>query len=198
MPRSIRSRSSSEETSPRRTHKKHGRSRRHRRVSEQRRSRSRSRESSVKQALSAIVSRLNAIEEYTASRSLTPVPPNRAITPQRDYRDDDVLLMSMTVADGTILLREVLETLTQAGFSINLRKCSFLTTEVEYLGRIISHGQVRPNPNKIEALTNTPVPSNVKQVRQFLGLAGYFRRYIEGYATKTASISRLTKKKQPL
>lgn len=107
---------------------------------------------------------------------------------------DDVLLVSETIADGIKLLREVLKTLTEAGFSVNLRKCSFLTSEVEYLGRIISHGQVRPSQHKIVALVNSPAPGNVKQVRQFLGLAGYFRRYIKGYATKTASISRLTKK----
>lgn len=107
---------------------------------------------------------------------------------------DDVLILSLTIDDGIILLSDVLKTLTEAGFSINVRKCSFLTTNVEYLGRVISHGQVRPSPHKIEALINSPIPCNVRQVRQFLGLAGYFRRYIEGYATKTACISRLTKK----
>lgn len=107
---------------------------------------------------------------------------------------DDVLLMSSTVDEGVSLLREVLTTLTQAGFSINLRKCVFLTTEIEYLGRIISQGQVRPSPHKIQALVDSPAPENVKQVRQFLGLAGYFRKYIEGYATKTFCIAQLTKK----
>lgn len=106
---------------------------------------------------------------------------------------DDVLLMSPTVHEGIELLREVLTTLTEAGFSINLRKCTFLTTEVEYLGRIISQGQVRPSPHKITALVNSPAPRSVKQVRQFLGLAGYFRKYIKGYATKTLCISQLLK-----
>lgn len=107
---------------------------------------------------------------------------------------DDVLLMSETITEGITLLREVFKTLTDAGFSINLQKCSFLTSQVEYLGRVISHGQVRPSPGKVAALVSSPAPSNVKQVRQFLGLAGYFRRYIEGYASKTVSISRLLKK----
>ncbi|KAJ0175949.1 hypothetical protein K1T71_008123 [Dendrolimus kikuchii] len=107
---------------------------------------------------------------------------------------DDVLILSSTVDDGITLLHNVLRTLTKAGFSVNVRKCFFLTTEIEYLGRVISHGQVRPSPHKIKALVNAPIPSNVKQVRQFLGLAGYFRRYIEGYATKTACISHLIKK----
>lgn len=107
---------------------------------------------------------------------------------------DDVLLMSSEVDEGIELLRNVLKTLSESGFSINLSKCSFLTTQVEYLGRVISQGQVQPSPRKVEALVNSPVPGNVKQVRQFLGLAGYFRRYIEGYSTKTACIAHLTKK----
>lgn len=78
--------------------------------------------------------------------------------------------------------------------SINLRKCSFLITEVEYLGRVVSKGQVRPSPRKVEALALTLPPENVKQVRQFLGLAGYFRRYNKDYATKTAPIAHLTRK----
>lgn len=53
---------------------------------------------------------------------------------------------------------------------------------------------MRPSPHKIKALVDSPVPENVKQVRQFLGLAGYFRKYIEGYASKTFCISQLTKK----
>lgn len=91
-------------------------------------------------------------------------------------------------------MRKVLRTLTIAGFSINLGKYSFLVTEVEYLGRLITQGQVRPSPRKVEALVNTLPPENVKQVRQFLGLAGYFRKYIKDYATKTAPIALLTHK----
>lgn len=107
---------------------------------------------------------------------------------------DDVLLMSSTVREGIDLLREVLTTLTSAGFSVNIKKCAFLTEEVEYLGRVIRRGQVRPSPSKIKALVDSPAPKTVKQVRQFLGLAGYFRRYIKGYAVKTRCISQLTKK----
>lgn len=77
---------------------------------------------------------------------------------------DGVLLMSTTVEKGINLLREVLTVLTQAGFSINLRKCVFLTTEIEYLSRIVKQGQVRPSPHNIKALLNAPPSSNVKQL----------------------------------
>ncbi|CAF4891444.1 unnamed protein product [Pieris macdunnoughi] len=75
-----------------------------------------------------------------------------------------------------------------------MKKFSFLNTEVEYLGRTITNGEVRPSKSKIAALINSPEPKNVRQVRQFLGLAGYFRKYVENYAFKTTCISRLTKK----
>lgn len=107
---------------------------------------------------------------------------------------DDVLIPTMTIEEGFNILREVLQALTAAGFSINLKKCTFLSTEIEYLGRNISNGQVRPSKYKVKALIESPVPRNVKQVRQFLGLAGYFRRYIPGYATKIACIANLTRK----
>lgn len=107
---------------------------------------------------------------------------------------DDILILSQTTDEGIETLRQVMLVLTSAGFSINIRKCKFLTTEIEYLGRVISRGQVRPSPRKIEAIVNAPTPSNLKKVRQFLGLAGHFRRYIAGDALKTACIAHLTRK----
>lgn len=110
---------------------------------------------------------------------------------------DDVLIMSETTDEGLTILHEVLSTLTNAGFSINLKKCSFLMTKVEYLGRTISQGQVQPSKQKVKALAESPVPKNVKQIRQFLGLAGYFRKYIAGFSSKIACIAHLTKKNVP-
>lgn len=106
---------------------------------------------------------------------------------------DDVLILANSIDEALENLREVLLTLTSAGFSINLKKSTFVATEVEYLGRIISQGQVKPSEHKIKALVDSPVPTNVKQVRQLLGLAGYFRRYIPSYASKTAPIAKLTR-----
>ncbi|CAG4935168.1 unnamed protein product [Parnassius apollo] len=107
---------------------------------------------------------------------------------------DDVLILSRTIDLDFDLLHQVLTALTEAGFSVNLKKCSFLTEEIEYLGRKISQGQVRPSPNKVKALVESPEPKNVKQVRQFLGLANYFRRYIPNFAQKSTCITALTKK----
>lgn len=77
---------------------------------------------------------------------------------------------------------------------MNYEKCVFFATETEYLGVLISEGSVRPSPRKITALTQVPPPSDVKGVRQFMGLAGYFRRFIKGFSQLTAPISALLRK----
>jgi hypothetical protein len=110
---------------------------------------------------------------------------------------DDCLIIHESIEEGLRTLNEVLATLTKAGFSINLKKCSFMCTKIEYLGRVISNGEVRPSRTKIQALANAPPPQNVKQIRQFLGLAGYFRKYIANYSAKTSCIARLTRKDVP-
>lgn len=89
-----------------------------------------------------------------------------------------VFLVSNAVKDGNLLVNKVLQKLKESGFSINTKKCFFLNTVVEYLGLQFSGGQVSPSGRKIEPLSNSSAPANVKQVPHFLGLAGYFRRQI--------------------
>lgn len=78
---------------------------------------------------------------------------------------DDVLCFSSDVAEGLRRLDAVLATLSEAGFSFNIRKCKFVKTEVHYLGYVIRAGEVRPNPHKIKALIDAPTPSTATQVR---------------------------------
>jgi len=87
---------------------------------------------------------------------------------------DDILLLTSTVEEGLDLLNQVLAVLTSAGFSINLKKCVFLTSEIEFLGRTIGDGQVRPSKAKIRALTESPPPKDVRGVRQFMGWQDIF------------------------
>lgn len=72
-----------------------------------------------------------------------------------------------------------------------------MSTKIEYLGRTISQGQVQPSERKVEAPVKAPVPKTVKQVRQFLDLTSYFRRYMAGFASETISNTKLTKKIVP-
>lgn len=109
---------------------------------------------------------------------------------------DDLLIPFSTISEGIDYLNQTFRALSNAGFTINLNKCRFFETSIEYLGRIISHEGVKPSPRKVSALVNSPVPSNVRQVRQFMGLASYFRRFIPEFASRTASITKLVKNDQ--
>lgn len=110
---------------------------------------------------------------------------------------DDILIPSQTIEDALESLRLVFRALQLAGFSLNLKKCHFLQNKVEYLGREVSAEGIRPGSRKTEALLHAPTPTSVKQVRQFMGLAGYFRKFIPEFATRTACITRLTRANEP-
>lgn len=106
---------------------------------------------------------------------------------------DDVLCKCADFSEGLSKIERILLALQKAGFSINVDKCSFFKQSIEYLGNIISNGQVRPSPKKVEALVKAPVPKTPKQVRQFNGLAGYFRRFIPDFSRIMVPLYELTK-----
>ncbi|CAH2211450.1 jg9766, partial [Pararge aegeria aegeria] len=105
---------------------------------------------------------------------------------------DDVMIPSQDIDQGLERLRVVLDTLTKCGFSLKLSKCSFLKRKVEYLGYEISAGQVKPNPAKIKALTQLPPPETVQQLKQFIGLASYFRKFIPNFSKVMKPLFSLT------
>ncbi|KAJ8705933.1 hypothetical protein PYW07_010710 [Mythimna separata] len=109
---------------------------------------------------------------------------------------DDLLIPFGTISEGLDYLDQTLKALSDAGFSINLSKCKFFETSIEYLGRTISHEGVKPSQKKVSALVNSPIPANVRQVRQFMGLASYFRRFIPEFSTRTSCITKLVKNDQ--
>lgn len=109
---------------------------------------------------------------------------------------DDILIPFKTITEGLEHLDQTLQALSTTGFTINIEKCQFFVTEIEYLGRIVSEKGVKPS-EKISALVKSPVPSTVKQVRQFMGLASYFRRCIPQFAQRTACITKLKKNNEP-
>lgn len=123
---------------------------------------------------------------------------NKALGPLKDticqVYLDDVMIPSTTIEEGIERAELVIKTLSEAGFKLNLQKCSFLQTQTEYLGHIISYGSIKPSPRKVNALLESQPPNSVKGVRQLMGLAGYFRRFIEKFSLLTAPITALTKK----
>lgn len=110
---------------------------------------------------------------------------------------DDILIPSESIEDAFNSLVLVFEALQKAGFSLNLKKCHFFQSKLNYLGREISADGIRPGTRKVEALVKSPTPTTLKQIRQFMGLAGYFRKYIPEFAIRTAPITKLTRANEP-
>nr|CAH7733188.1 unnamed protein product [Callosobruchus chinensis] len=107
---------------------------------------------------------------------------------------DDVLVPSVSFNSGLIALGDVLETFREAGVTLRLEKCKFFQANIGYLGHEISAGGTRPGTAKIEAVKNFPTPKNVHNVRQFVGLCSYFRKYVKAFAQIAQPLTSLTKR----
>ena len=106
---------------------------------------------------------------------------------------DDILVYSKSPEEHLVHLESVLQTLSDNKLFAQLPKCHFNTDSVEYLGHIVSREGIKPDPKKTEAVKNWPRPQNIKDIRSFLGLANYFRRFIQGYSKIVAPLTNLTK-----
>nr|XP_008191903.1 PREDICTED: uncharacterized protein LOC100141851 isoform X1 [Tribolium castaneum] len=107
---------------------------------------------------------------------------------------DDLLIPSKDFETGLNNLRTVFQLLRQFGLTLKLSKCCFFGSQIEYLGHEISAEGIKPGETKIKAVTAFPKPTDVHKLRQFLGLCGYFRKYVKDYATIASSLTSLLKK----
>ena len=107
---------------------------------------------------------------------------------------DDILVASKTFEEHLSHLKEVFSRLRKAGLRLKPKKCSFLCDKVVYLGHVISKEGIAPDPTKVQKVRNFPVPTDVSKLRQFLGLASYYRRFVPAFAKIAASLHSLTKK----
>ena len=94
---------------------------------------------------------------------------------------DDVIIFSTTFEEHLQRLEAVFTRLQDHNLKLKAKKCDFLKSEVTYLGHVVSEEGIKTDPEKTEAIKNWPVPKFVKDVRSFLGFAGYYRRFIKGF-----------------
>ena len=104
---------------------------------------------------------------------------------------DDILVYSNDDQEHEQHLRIVLQTLIKKRLYAKLSKCDFWLKEVSFLGHIVFEKGIRVDPTKVEAIVNWKPPRNVIEVKSFLGLAGYYQRFIKGFSIIASMLTKL-------
>ena len=107
---------------------------------------------------------------------------------------DDFLILSQNFEQHLQHLKMVFERLDTANLKLSPAKCQFAVKEVKFLGHIVSKKGIQANPEKCEAIKNFPQPNNVKQLRSFIGLSNFYRKFIKDYSKKISPLNQLLKK----
>ena len=107
---------------------------------------------------------------------------------------DDIIIFSVTFEEHIQHLQQIFQQLRKAGLKLGRDKCEFGKTELAFLGHIVSGNGIAPDPSKIEKIRDFPIPKTLTELRGFLGLASYYRRFIQNFSTIAAPLHRLLRK----
>ena len=107
---------------------------------------------------------------------------------------DDIIIYSRSKKEHLEHLEEIFTRLKTAGLKLKLERCCFFKKHIKYLGHLISADGIQPLPEKLESIAKMPAPRNPKEVKQFLRLVGYYRKFVPRFADISRVLTHLTKK----
>ena len=107
---------------------------------------------------------------------------------------DDICVFSKNFDEHIIHLQQLFERLRSAGLTLNPKKCYFAAKQVKFLGHVISKDGIQVDSNKTKVIDTFPTPKTIKEVRSFLGMCNYYRRFIKSYSSITSPLNKLLKK----
>ena len=107
---------------------------------------------------------------------------------------DDVIIPGRSLKDHLNNLQAIFQKLRQAGLKLRPKKCAFLQRQVNYLGHVVTCDGMAADPTKVEKVATWLMPTTTKEVQQFLGFAGYYRRFVSDFAEIARPLYRLTER----
>lgn len=108
---------------------------------------------------------------------------------------DDTVIPSTTIKEGLERLERFLQALAKVGLTLRMDKCVFLRERIKFLGHSVSIDGIQPGDNKVNAIKDFPAPQNIHEVRRFIGLTGFFRKFVENYSAISRPLTDLLKTK---
>lgn len=107
---------------------------------------------------------------------------------------DDIIIATPDFETHMKIMESVLKKLLSSGLTVNREKCEFLKSELKYLGYLVTNDGLHTDPDKIDSMVRYPAPKCVKDVRRFIGMVSWYRRFIPNFSSRVAALTKLTRK----